>query len=142
MFKCLQYEIPTWLLFSRIPILLSKKLGKLTAKYRWFAVVYILGMFFLLPGVFVALTFIDPTGIAMYTFLAICAVSILMIVTINYFQSHERYHKMLPLILKNWKFLPEPMRSLAPYDRYLWCKLIQFLLGIDPNQNNLIFEFL
>ena len=90
---------------------MSKKLGILTAQYRWFAVVYILGMFFLLPGVFVALTFIDPTGIVMYTFLAICAVSILMILTINYFQSHERYHKTLPLTLKNWKFLPEPMRS-------------------------------
>jgi len=103
----------------RIPIPLAKKLGKLTAKYRWFAVVYIIGMFFLLPGIFVGLTFIDSKGIAMYTFLAISAVSILFIVIINYWQSHETLHKSLPKKLKNWDFLPEPMRSLAPYDRIL-----------------------
>jgi len=103
----------------RIPIPLSKKLGKLTAKYRWFAVVYIIGMFFLLPGIFVGLTFLDPKGIVMYTFLAISAVSILFIVIINYLQSHETYHEKLPLKLKNWDFLPGPLRSLDPYDRML-----------------------
>merc|ERR1719278_710312 len=103
----------------RIPIPLSKKLGKLTAKYRWFAIVYIIGMFFLMPGLFVGLTFIDSKGIAMYTFLAISTVILIIIGTINYLQSHEKFNKSLPSKLRNWEFLPEPMRSLAPYDRLL-----------------------
>ena len=76
-------------------------------------------MFFLMPGLFVGLTFIDSTGIAMYTFLAISGVIIIIIGMINYLQSHEKFHRCLPSILMNWEFLPQPMRSLAPYDRLL-----------------------
>jgi len=32
-----------------VPIRLAKKLGDTTAKYRWFAVVYIIASFFLIP---------------------------------------------------------------------------------------------
>ena len=76
-------------------------------------------MFFLMPGLFVGLTFIDSKGIAMYTFLAVSAVILIIIGTINYLQSHEKFNKSLPSKLRNWEFLPEPMRSLAPYDRLL-----------------------
>ena len=41
---------------------MCKRLGKLTAKYRWFAVVYIIVMFFVVPGIFVALSLIDTKG--------------------------------------------------------------------------------
>lgn len=40
------YPIP----FMRFPIPLAKKLGDTTAKYRWFAVLYLILMFFVLPG--------------------------------------------------------------------------------------------
>lgn len=40
------YPIP----FMRFPIPLAKKLGETTAKYRWFAVLYLFVMFFFLPG--------------------------------------------------------------------------------------------
>ena len=39
------YPIP----FLRFPIPMSKFLGETTANYRWFAIVYLIGMFFLLP---------------------------------------------------------------------------------------------
>ena len=32
-----------------VPIILAKKLGDITAKYRWFAIVYIISSFFLIP---------------------------------------------------------------------------------------------
>jgi len=32
-----------------VPIRLAKKLGETTAKYRWFAIVYIIASFFLIP---------------------------------------------------------------------------------------------
>ena len=72
-----------------------------------------------MPGLFVGLMFVDSTGIAMYTFLAISGVIILIIGMINYLQSHEKFHRILPSKLINWEFLPQPMRSLAPYDRLL-----------------------
>lgn len=31
----------------------------------------------------------------------------------------RKYPKMLPDFLKDWKFLPEPLRSLKPYDRVI-----------------------
>jgi len=109
------YPIP----FMRIPIPLCKKLGKITAKYRWFALVYIIGMFFVMPGVFVALTLIDSTGIVMNIFLGIFAVVLAVIGTINFMQSNATLQKWLPKILLNWDFMPKPLRSLEPYDRCL-----------------------
>merc|ERR1719357_1439010 len=41
----LWYPIP----FTRIPIRLAKSLGNVTATYRWFAAVYIICCFFILP---------------------------------------------------------------------------------------------
>lgn len=32
-----------------VPIALAKKLGETTANYRWFAIVYIVGSFFVIP---------------------------------------------------------------------------------------------
>ena len=101
----------------RFPIPLCKKLGKITAQYRWFALVYVGGMFFLLPGLFVGLTLIDSQGIAMYTFTGIFAVIITVIICINYIQSNVKLVRFLPKILHDWQFLPEALRSLDPYDR-------------------------
>ena len=50
---------------------LCKKLGKLTAQHRWFAVAYIVFMFFVLPLIFVGASFIDQEhGIGIYCTLA------------------------------------------------------------------------
>ena len=111
----LYYPIP----FMRFPIPLAKRLGKITSNYRWFAIVYIIGMFFVLPGIFVGLTFIDSRGIAMYTFLAIVAFLAILGGALNVVQSKESLKKRLPEELQTWEFLPKPMRSLEPYDRLL-----------------------
>jgi sodium-dependent phosphate cotransporter len=39
------YPLP----FFRSPIAAAKALGNMTAKYRWFSIVYLLVMFFFLP---------------------------------------------------------------------------------------------
>ena len=72
---CVQFSIIFFILF-RFPIPLCKKLGKITATYRWFAIVYVVGMFFVMPGFFVLLTMIDSKGITMYTFMLIIFVLI------------------------------------------------------------------
>ena len=92
----------------------------MTANYRWFAVVYVVFMFFMLPGILVGLNFVDGKGIAMYTFLSLVALLGFVVATINCLQSHEKLGKiLLPEKLRNWQFLPEPLRSLEPYDRIL-----------------------
>jgi len=40
----------------RFPIPMAKKLGEITAEYRWFAVVYIVSAFFLIPLIVFALS--------------------------------------------------------------------------------------
>merc|ERR1711971_1156181 len=110
------YPIP----FLRFPIPLCKKLGKITATYRWFAIVYVVGMFFVMPGFFVLLTMIDSKGITMYTFMLIIFVIITGSMTINWMQSNTKpVNELLPEKLRNWDFLPEPLKSFEPYDRLL-----------------------
>ena len=41
-----------------------------------------------------------------------------VVVILNVMQSNEKAVKYLPSVLKDWAFLPEPLRSLDPYDRY------------------------
>jgi len=40
----------------RFPIPMAKKLGAITAEYRWFAVVYIVAAFFVIPLIVFALS--------------------------------------------------------------------------------------
>merc|ERR1719452_473098 len=49
---CIWYPIP----FMRVPIVLCKILGNITAEYRWFAIVYLVGMFFVMPVAIFALS--------------------------------------------------------------------------------------
>ena len=65
------------------------------------------------------LNFVDGKGIAMYTFLSLVALLGFVVATMNCLQSHEKLSKILPEKLRNWQFLPEPLRSLEPYDRIL-----------------------
>jgi sodium-dependent phosphate cotransporter len=40
------YPIP---IFRKIPLNLAKSLGNTTAEFRWFAIVYVIGLFFAMP---------------------------------------------------------------------------------------------
>ena len=74
-----------------------------------------------MPGIFVGLTLID--SIVMYVFMGIITVIVVFVVSVNYIKSNEKLVKILPHKLHNWQFLPEPLRSLAPYDRYVFIKM-------------------
>ena len=51
------YPIP----FMRWPLVACKILGRTTAKYRWFAVFYLIIAFFVLPAMIVALSLAGQT---------------------------------------------------------------------------------
>ncbi|XP_070533451.1 sodium-dependent phosphate transport protein 2B-like [Ptychodera flava] len=106
------YPIP---LLRRVPIALAKKLGNTTAKYRWFAIFYLIIMFFVLPGAVFALSLAGWQYM-----LGVCvpiAVVAIAIVVINIIQS--KAPRCLPKKLRNWNFLPLWMHSLEPMDNLI-----------------------
>ncbi|XP_003226172.2 sodium-dependent phosphate transport protein 2B [Anolis carolinensis] len=104
----LWYPIP----FMRIPIRLSKGLGNVTAKYRWFAIFYLLFCFFLIP---LAVFGLSVAGWQYLVGVAIPILTVLVaVVIINVLQ--RKKPQLLPHRLQNWGFLPKWMRSLEPWD--------------------------
>ncbi|KAF6714836.1 Sodium-dependent phosphate transport protein 2A [Oryzias melastigma] len=107
----LWYPIP----FMRIPIKMARVLGERTAKYRWFAVLYLLLCFLVFPSIVLGLSLAGWRVMAGVggPFLGIT----LFITTINVMQSCSPRH--LPTKLQNWDFLPKWMHSLKPLDRLI-----------------------
>merc|ERR1711971_301428 len=105
------YPIP----FMRWPISLAQTLGDTTAKYRWFALVYLFGMFLVFPGFIFLLSLAGP--IVIYVVFVPIAALLLLVTLVNLLQ--RRKPKLLPAKLQNWEFLPEPVRSLDPVDRLI-----------------------
>lgn len=101
--------------FFRPPIKAAKFLGTQTAKYRWFAILYLILAFFLLPAAGFALSVIS--WIALAAVMIPIAVLFAAIFVIKLMQ--KKCPKCLPRKLRNWKWLPECLRSLAPFDRLL-----------------------
>lgn len=102
------YPIP----FMRFPIALAKKLGSTTAKYRWFSVLYLLLMFFVMPLIVFTLSWLGK-----WYFIGIggpVAIALAVVVVINVIQAKRP--SWLPLKLQNWNFLPIWLHSLDPYD--------------------------
>lgn len=95
-----------------VPIKMAKALGNTTAKYRWFAVVYIILIFFILPGIFFGLSL---AGIQVFLAVGVpVLVLIISIVIINILQSKRP--TLLPNKLRSWEWAPTWSRSLEPYD--------------------------
>lgn len=99
--------------FQRIPIRLARGLGNKTAKYRWFAALYLFLAFVLMP--------MTVFGLSVAGWQALVGVGVPVIVIIvfavvvNVMQ--KRCPRFLPRFLRSWDFLPRPLHSLAPWDR-------------------------
>lgn len=84
-------------------------------RYRWFAVLYLLLCFLLLPSLVFALSM---AGWKVMTGVGIPAILLIVFVaTVNVLQS--RRPGCLPLRLRNWDFLPIWMTSLEPLDKLI-----------------------
>ncbi|KAJ4946049.1 hypothetical protein JOQ06_023724 [Pogonophryne albipinna] len=104
----LWYPIP----FTRIPIRLARGLGNHTAQYRWFAAVYLVLCFLVLP--------LSIFGLSMAGWQVLVGVGVpivalvIFVIVVNVMQSQcERF---LPRILRSWEFLPRPLHSMEPWD--------------------------
>ena len=103
------YPIP----FMRIPIPMAKKFGNVTSQYRWFAILYLISMFFLFP--------LSIFGLSMGGWPVLAGVMgpilllVIIIAVINILQAKKP--QILPAKLQSWEFLPLWMHSLDPLDR-------------------------
>nr|XP_054751955.1 sodium-dependent phosphate transport protein 2A-like [Lytechinus pictus] len=108
----LWYPIPV---MRRVPVMLAKKLGNTTAKYRWFAIMYLILMFFFLP-----LSIFGLSLISVWCLLGV-GIPIILItifaIVVNTLQ--VKRPQALPEKLRNWDFLPLWMHSLSPLDRLI-----------------------
>ncbi|XP_055981569.1 sodium-dependent phosphate transport protein 2B-like isoform X2 [Sorex fumeus] len=105
----LWYPIP----FTRLPIRLAKGLGNISAKYRWFAVFYLIFFFFLTPLAVFGLSLAGwpvLVGVGVPIILLIVLVVVLKVL-------QSRCPGVLPLRLRNCNCLPQWMRSLKPWDK-------------------------
>ncbi|GFS23337.1 sodium-dependent phosphate transport protein 2B [Elysia marginata] len=106
---------------TRFPIDLAKTLGRVTAKFRWFAGVYLAGMFLVLPGLVFSLSLAGwPWLLGLGGFLL---VFVLAVTAVNVIQVKKP--QWLPWKLRNWDFLPKFMHSLTPYDYVLSCACVK-----------------
>ncbi|XP_052377712.1 sodium-dependent phosphate transport protein 2A [Oncorhynchus keta] len=107
----LWYPVPT----TRLPIRMARTLGQRTAKYRWFAVLYLLLCFLLLPSLVFALSMAGwqiMAGVGVPF-----AATLLLVSVVNMLQVHRP--GCLPVRLQSWDFLPVWMHSLQPLDTLL-----------------------
>ncbi|XP_071762810.2 sodium-dependent phosphate transport protein 2A-like [Centroberyx gerrardi] len=104
----LWYPVPA----SRVPIRMACALGRCTAKYRWFAVLYLVLCFLLLPSLVFSLSM---AGWRVMTGIGVPVVAVIIFVAIvNVLQA--RRPGCLPIRLQNWDFLPVWLTSLQPLD--------------------------
>ncbi|XP_063045283.1 sodium-dependent phosphate transport protein 2A [Engraulis encrasicolus] len=105
----LWYPVPC----MRLPIRMASALGERTAKYRWFAVLYLVAFFLLMPSLVFGLSLAGwraMVGVGA-PFVGIT----LFILLVNLLQAHSPHR--LPQLLQSWDFLPHWMHSLKPLDR-------------------------
>ena len=106
------YPIPK---IRQIPIMAAKRLGKTTARYRWFAFFYIFMVFFIFPAIIFGFSVAGDVYVILFT----CIV-VLMALIIGVLKVLQHYKPdMLPELLRDFKFLPIWLRSLEPYDNLL-----------------------
>ncbi|XP_069555054.1 solute carrier family 34 member 2b [Brachyistius frenatus] len=111
----LWYPIP----FTRVPIRLARGLGNRTAKYRWFAAFYLFLCFLVLPLSILGLS-LAGWQVLVGVGVPIVALAIFVII-VNMMQS--RCPRYLPKVLRNWNFVPRPLRSMAPWDTVVTASL-------------------
>jgi len=73
------YPIP---FLRHIPIKLAMKLGDKTAKYKWFALVYIVVVFFLMPGLLLALSLLPSPWVVGVISLLVVVIGLLILINL------------------------------------------------------------
>lgn len=105
------YPVP----FLRFPIRMAKVLGNITAKYRWFAIFYLVAMFGIIPLIFITLSLAGSIYVIILVSILGAIAALVALLTIL----QNRVPQILPTWLQDWLWLPRPLRSLKPYDKLI-----------------------
>mgnify|MGYP000031863120 CR=1 FL=1 len=111
-FIILWYPIPH---LRRVPIRFAKSMGNKSAEYRWFAVSYLILLFFIFPATVFGLSLAG-----WQVLLGVClpfVLFLLFVIVVNILQRKAPH--ILPERLQDWEWLPEWLRSLEPFDCFL-----------------------
>ena len=101
------YPIPA---MRQVPLGCARQLGKTTSKYKWFAFAYIFVVFLVIPGVIFGLSMLGTIYVIVF-----CSIFLLIAVLFAALKLIQRnWPNVLPVKLRNFKFLPKCMRSLQP----------------------------
>ena len=106
------YPVPC---MRRVPLKFARYLGNTTAKYRWFAVAYLVVVFFMVPALIFAASL---AGWKVFAGIMIpIACLIIFVVVVNVLQLKKP--GVLPKVLRTWVWLPYMCRSLEPIDKII-----------------------
>eukprot|EP00057_Strongylocentrotus_purpuratus_P030195 XP_780963.1 PREDICTED: sodium-dependent phosphate transport protein 2B [Strongylocentrotus purpuratus] len=125
------YPIP---FLRKLPIGMARVMGNTTAKYRWFAIFYLLMMFFVMPSLAFALSIAG--NIYLFVIGGAILFVFIIIVTINVIQ--RKRPSLLPSVLRTWDFLPWFLHSLKPLDYLLGCRWCRKRFGKDSDSTDSI----
>lgn len=103
------YPVPA---MRNVPISLAKGLGNTTAKHRWFALMYILVLFFCFPA---AVFGLSVAGWKASVGVLVPLFGIFAIVVIINVMQRKCPQRVTPK-LRNWNWLPRPLHTLSFYD--------------------------
>lgn len=124
-----------------IPIKTSEFLADRVAEYKWFAIAWLLLVFIIVPGVSFG---ISMAGLEFTLIVIVCVIVLFaFIIIVNKIQ--EKKPHILPKFLQDWEFLPEFLRSLAPYDRFITkyltcCRCCQSKIQPEINDLDIVVE--
>ncbi|KAK3095518.1 hypothetical protein FSP39_015589 [Pinctada imbricata] len=122
------YPIPP---LRRIPIKLAKSLGNITARYRWFSVIYLVCVFFGIPALVFALSLAGDV-----VFMAVGIPIIFIIVSIVIIKlTQNKCPSVLPEVLRTWSCMPLWMQSLEPYDQ-IFCQCCHTRKTLETKKGN------
>ena len=117
-----------------IPINAAKYLGDTTAQYRWFALVYLAVCFFIVPAIFMGFSLAGDAPLLVL--ITLCIITAVFVGTVNVMQA--RFPERLPIKLRTWAWLPEPLRSLRPYDEHLFQPLGRVCICCKSNKSTTV----
>jgi len=98
--------------FMRWPLFIAKQFGRKVVKYKWLSIFYLILSFFLGPLLIFSLSLVNTY--LMYSIVITIITLLIAVILINYLQ--DKKPELLPYVLKDWTFLPKPLRSFATID--------------------------
>nr|XP_054756724.1 sodium-dependent phosphate transport protein 2B-like [Lytechinus pictus] len=125
------YPIP---FMRKLPIGMARVMGNTTAKYRWFAIFYLIIMFFVVPALAFALSIAGNIylfvigGIVLFIFLVVLFLNIIQ----------KKRPSILPKPLRTWEFLPWWLHSLKPLDYVFGCRWCRQQLQSESDRKSII----